>query len=85
LQAVGKEKIPVRFLIKEISEDGQIKIEFNQDLEIPSILKSDGKRRILLGLDEVDMRNIIMLTIVQKSEGNSNDLGYFMTAKEWTS
>ncbi len=80
--AEGKEKIPVKLLIKEVTEDGQITIEFNQALEIPSILKSDGKRRVLLDLDEVDMSKIILLTIVQMSEGNSNDLAYFMTAKE---
>jgi hypothetical protein len=63
-QAEGKEKVPVKLLIKEVTEDGQIKIDFNQDLEIPSIFKSDGRRRFLLGLDEIDMSKIIMLTIV---------------------
>jgi hypothetical protein len=83
-QSVGKNKLPVKLTIKDYTFDGQIIIEFNQALEIPSILKSEG-RRILLGLKDIDLSKIVSLTIIQMSEVSSDNLKYFMSATKWNS
>jgi hypothetical protein len=72
--------------VREFTADGKLTMDFNQDLEIPALVKrADQSRRLSGSYDMIDMSKILMLTVVQKSEISTKDLKYFMTLQEWTS
>jgi len=61
-----------------MSKSGLINIEFNQELEIPSIFKSssDENRRILQNLEEINPTQVFGVKMHLMSEVSPRDLSY---------
>ena len=84
-------KIPVKLLLDKITMDGQIKINFNQKLIIPDIIKSslrllnENSKNDFIEASQIDVVKYIADVYLKiNSDVNVVDLKYFITAREWT-
>lgn len=79
-----KEPRPVLIQNTQLSKSGELKMEFNQPLEIPSMFQGkEGKRR-LVELLSVNPTLIFEVNMHLLSDVSPRDLSYSMQFKEWT-
>jgi len=80
---------PVDLAISEMSRDGKIKVEFNQELKVPGFIKeaedSGDKGRILLALSEIDVgRDIMDVQFISRNDDDRHDKSYYLELTEWS-
>lgn len=73
---------PLAIKNTEISRDGLMSLQFNQDITVPAF--SDKKKRFLLEISSFDLRNVIGLKFNSNGEGSQKDSQFSLILTDWT-
>ena len=74
--------MPVKLKIKKITRNGLVKIEFNQPLIVPEMVKSLSKGR-RLSLSSIDINSIISFIFVSNDGSDAKQVKYYLKLIEW--